>query len=339
MSELASESIGHRAVVRRVVGLLLVGVLLGGCGLSSGSAVPVRVGPGSIKEVPELRGVELAVGSKDFTENIVLGYLAELALSAAGAEVRDLTNIQGSTSARNALKAGQIDLTWEYTGTAWISYLGHNDVITDPQEQFTKVRAEDKAHGIDWIAMSPVNDRYAIAMTKQVQDKYGVHTLSDLAALARRDPSAATFCLETEFASRNDGFPGMTKHYGIDVPPGNVKILGTGAVYQATKDASACNFGEVFTTDARILSLDLGVLADDRHFFPQYNAAVNVSSKVLAEHPQIEQVLRPVAERLDNDTMLKLNAQVDVQGKDPADVARDWLVEQGFVTMPKQARP
>ncbi|HTI27437.1 MAG TPA: glycine betaine ABC transporter substrate-binding protein, partial [Kutzneria sp.] len=124
--------------MKKLMALALVGTLLTGCGLSSGSTVPVAVGPGSIK--PVLSGVRLAVGSKDFTENIVLGYLAELALSAAGAQVSDLTNIQGSNSARNALLAGQVDLTWEYTGTAWISYLGHSDVIVDPKQQFDKVR-------------------------------------------------------------------------------------------------------------------------------------------------------------------------------------------------------
>ena len=311
--------------MRKLVALALVGTLLTGCGLSSGSTVPVSVGPGSIK--PVLSGVHLAVGSKDFTENIVLGYIAELALSAAGADVSDLTNIQGSNSARNALLAGQIDMTWEYTGTAWISYLGHNDVIVDPQQQFDKVRDEDKANGVSWVDLSPVNDKYAIAANADVAKKFGVHTLSQLAKV---DPSAVTFCLETEFASRNDGFPGMVKKYGI--PSQNVKILGTGAVYQATKDAKACNWGEVFTTDARILSLNLTVLDDDQHFFPQYNAALTVRSSVLAEHPQIEQVLKPISEQLDNKTMQELNAQVDVQGKDPADVARDWLVKQGFVT-------
>jgi osmoprotectant transport system substrate-binding protein len=311
--------------MRKLVALALVGTLLTGCGLSSGSTVPVAVGPGSIK--PVLSGVRLAVGSKDFTENIVLGYIAELALSAAGAQISDLTNIQGSNSARNALLAGQVDMTWEYTGTAWISYLGHSDVIVDPKEQFDKVRDADQANGVSWIAMSPVNDKYAIAANADVVRKYGVHTLSQLAKV---DPSAVTFCLETEFASRNDGFPGMVKKYGI--PSDNVKILGTGAVYQATKDAKACNWGEVFTTDARILSLDLQVLDDDQHFFPQYNAALTVRSSVLAEHPQIEQVLKPVSAKLDNETMQKLNAQVDVQGKDPADVARDWLVKEGFVT-------
>ena len=311
--------------MKKLMALALTGTLLTGCGLSSGSTVPVAVGPGSIK--PVLSGVRLAVGSKDFTENIVLGYLAELALSAAGAQVSDLTNIQGSNSARNALLAGQVDLTWEYTGTAWISYLGHSDVIVDPKQQFDKVREADKANGVSWIAMSPVNDKYAIAANTDVVQKYGVHTLSQLAKV---DPAAVTFCLETEFASRNDGFPGMAKKYGI--PPDNVKILGTGAVYQATKDAKACNWGEVFTTDARILSLDLKVLDDDQHFFPQYNAALTVRSSVLAEHPQIEQVLKPVSDKLDNATMQKLNAEVDVQGKDPADVARDWLVKEGFVT-------
>ncbi|KAA2263712.1 glycine betaine ABC transporter substrate-binding protein [Solihabitans fulvus] len=322
----------HRAA--RIAALALVGALLSACGLSSGSAVPLDVGPGSITPVDGLRGLRLTVGSKDFTENIVLGYIAELALEAAGAEVKDLTNIQGSNSARQALKAGQIDLYWEYTGTAWISYQGNNNPIPDGQKQFDAVRDADAAAGISWLDLSPLNNTYAFALSKANADRLGVHTLSEMADLVRRDPSAGTYCLETEFASRNDGFPGMQKAYGFTVPSDQVKILGTGAVYQATSDGHACNFGEVFTTDGRILALNLQLLKDDRKFFPQYNAALTVRKELADRYPQLGRLFEPIAKKLSNDVMLHLNAKVDVDGMDPADVARDWLVAEGFVTKP-----
>ncbi|MCP2169050.1 glycine betaine ABC transporter substrate-binding protein [Goodfellowiella coeruleoviolacea] len=327
----------RRRRLLRASALLLVAAasaVLAGCGLSSGAAVPLRVGPGSITPVRELDGVELTVGSKDFTENIVLGYIAELALEAAGADVQDLTNIQGSNSGRNALLGGQMDLYWEYTGTAWISYMGHTNPIPDPQQQFDAVAKADEANGIVWTALSPLNNTYAFAVNQDAAARYGLNSLSDMVRVVHEDPSAATFCLETEFANRNDGFPGMQQAYGFSVPPEAVKILGTGAVYPATVEGRTCTFGEVFTTDGRILALNLKVLDDDKKFFPQYNAAVVVRKQVLDRYPQISQVLDPIARRLNNDVMLRLNAEVDVNGRDPADVARDWLVQEGFVSMP-----
>ena len=117
--------------MRRITRLVVAAVVLltSGCGLESSFALPFEVAPGSIRPVPELAGVDIAVGSKDFTENQVLGYLAEVALVAAGAEVRDLTNIQGSNSSRQALLTGDIDLSWDYTGTGWVNILGNAEAV------------------------------------------------------------------------------------------------------------------------------------------------------------------------------------------------------------------
>ncbi|AUS78759.1 glycine/betaine ABC transporter substrate-binding protein [Actinoalloteichus sp. AHMU CJ021] len=306
---------------------------LSGCGLSSGSALPLDVGPGTIQPLPGLEDVTLTVGSKDFTENWILGYIAEFALAAAGAEIRDLTNIQGSNSAREALEAGQIDLQWEYTGTSWISYNGFTDPIPDAMEQFEAVREVDRErHGIEWIAMSPVDNTYAFALNQANHARLGVDTLSEMAELVNADPAEGTFCVETEFASRNDGMPGVEATYGFTAVPGNIHTLGTGPIYQATADGTTCNFGEIFSTDGRVKGLDLVVLEDDLSFFPRYNAAVTVRTDTLADHPEIEEVLTPVAEALNNEIMADLNARVDVDGADPDQVALDWLVSEGFVS-------
>jgi osmoprotectant transport system substrate-binding protein len=87
----------------------------------------------------------------------------------------------------------------------------------------------------------------------------------------------------------------------------------------------------VFTTDGRILALNLVVLEDDKRFFPQYNATITLRKEFNEAHPQVAQVMAPILKKLDNDTMRKLNAEVDVDGRDPAVVARDWLAREGFV--------
>lgn len=95
----------------------------------------------------------------------------------------------------------------------------------------------------------------------------------------------------------------------------------------------------MFTTDGRIRSLNLKVLDDDRLFFPRYNLGVTLRADMLRQYPQITDVLAPVSAQLNNVELMKLNAQVDVEGRDPADVARDWMVEKGFVTLPGRAAP
>lgn len=318
---------------KTVFALAMAGALLAGCGLESGGAVPLSVGPGSIQPVPELEGVKMTVGSKDFTEQITLGYIIEFAMAAAGAEVRDLTNIQGSNSTRDAQLNGQIDLTYEYTGTGWINYLGNETPLPDSTEQYEAVRDADlAANDMVWEPPAPMNNTYALAMNKQTAAETGVKTLSDYANLVRTNPSAATTCVETEFNVRQDGYPGMAAKYEFDPNLAPRQILQTGIIYQATADETQCKFGEVFTTDGRIIALDLVLLEDDRAFFPKYNPSLIMKKDFADAHPEVQEVMAPITAKLDDKVMTELNRQVDVEGKEPADVARDWLVSEGFVT-------
>ncbi|GAJ79292.1 putative ABC transporter substrate-binding protein [Nocardia brasiliensis NBRC 14402] len=308
-------------------------LLLAACGLESGAAVPLRVGPGSIQPVPELDGVRIIVGSKDFTEQNILGYLIEFAMSAAGAEVRDLTNIQGSNSLRDAQLHGQIDVAYDYTGTGWVNYLGKEQPIPDELGQFEAVRAADlDAHGMVWTAMAPMNNTYALVTSSATAQRTGVRTLSDYAKLVGSDPEAAATCVGTEFNVRQDGYPGMARKYDIDTGKVRKQIVQDPIVYQAVADAKQCRFGSVAATDGRIPALDLVLLQDDRAFFPKYNAAVVMRASFADAHPEVATILEPISKRLTNEAITELNRQVDVEGREPAEVARDWMVAQGFVT-------
>ncbi|MBF6132303.1 glycine betaine ABC transporter substrate-binding protein [Nocardia otitidiscaviarum] len=309
-------------------------MLAAACGLEAGSAVPLRVEPGSVQPVPALDGVAITVGSKDFTEQIVLGYLIEFALSAAGAQVRDLTNIVGSNSLRAAQERGQIDIAYDYTGTGWINYLGNETPVPGSREQFEAVRDADlAAHGMVWAAMAPMNNTYAIATSARTAEETGVRTLSDYAALVAADPAAAATCVGTEFNVRQDGFPGMTRTYGIDAGRVPKQIVQDALVYQAVADARQCRFGSVAATDGRIPALDLRLLTDDRGFFPKYNAALVMREDFATTHPEVIEVLTPISRLLTNETITELNRQVDVEGREPAQVAREWMAERGFVTI------
>ncbi|MFC9131279.1 glycine betaine ABC transporter substrate-binding protein [Streptomyces sp. NPDC057099] len=288
------------------------------------------VKPGSIGRGEPLKGAQLTVTSKSFTEQLILGSIMGIAFEAAGAEVIDRTGIQGSIGSREAVRKGDADAGYEYTGTAWITYLGNSKPIPDPREQWEAVRKDDARNGVTWLQPAELNNTYALAMNQENARKYGTKTLSDVAKLAKSDPGAASLCVEVEFANRADGLPGMQKAYGMDVPARDITQMDTGIIYtQAAK--GSCTYGEVYTTDGRINSMNLAVMDDDKKFFPNYNAAPMINAKTLKEWPAIAEVLDPVTAKLDNAVARKLNAKVDVDGEDPHQVALDWMVEEGFV--------
>ncbi|WP_405537172.1 glycine betaine ABC transporter substrate-binding protein [Streptomyces sp. NBC_00075] len=313
-----------------VAGCVLLAALVPGCGLTSGSPMVDDVEPGSIGKGKPLKGAQLTVTSKSFTENLILGAMMGIAFEAAGADVLDRTGIQGSFGAREAVKKGDADGMYEYTGTAWITYQGNSEPIADPHEQWKAVRDADLKNGLTWLSPSALNNTYALAMNQANFREYGTKTLSAVAGLTATRPKAVTLCVEGEFANRADGLPGMEKAYGMSLPAGNITQMDTGIIYtQAAK--GSCVYGEVFTTDGRIKSMDLAVMADDRKFFPNYNAAPEINSKTLKKWPAITKTLDPVTAKLTNAVAQELNAKVDVEGEDPHQVALDWMRAEGFV--------
>jgi len=316
-----------RTPVALLSGLAAVTVALSAC---SGPADDEGV-TGGASQV--LAGKTFTVGSKDFTESVLLAQITMQVLGANGAEVVDRTNIKGSATTREALLAGKIDMYWEYTGTGWVTYLMNTTPIPDAQRQFDAVAMNDLAlNKIVWVGRTPLNNAYAIAVRSTTATALGLSKLSDLAALAATDPAKVTFCVESEFSTRDDGLPGMLTAYGITVPADNFKILETGVIYSATAKGTTCTFGEVFTTDGRITPLGLTVLADDRSFFPIHNAALTMRAETATAEPRIAGIMAPIAEKLTDEAMRRLNAEVDDKGLEPVEVARTWLTTEGLLT-------
>ncbi|TDD14529.1 glycine betaine ABC transporter substrate-binding protein [Kribbella turkmenica] len=287
-------------------------------------------GGGSEGDGP-LKGATYVVGAKDFSEQDILANMTALLLSKNGANA-SAKRITGSVNTRAALESGDLDLYWEYTGTAWITYLKETKPIGDPQQQFTAVKEKDAAkNGIAWLDPAGFNNTYALAVRSEYAKEKGLKTLSDLAQLAKTSPAEATVCVESEFAARDDGLTGLLNAYGITVPKSQVKTLDTGVIYTETDKGATCTFGEVFATDGRIANLDLTVLEDDKKFFPVYQGAVTLEKTTLDQHPELAEILSPLAKKLDTETMRKLNAEVDVEGLDADDVAKKWLEDQGLL--------
>ena len=312
-----------------IAGAAVIALILAGCGLGGSSDGGGKsITAGSV-DPAALKGASLVVGSKDFDEQLLLGQLTIQMLRAAGATVSDKTNIQGSTATRNALKSSKIDVYWDYNGTAWITYLGHDTPIQDPQQQFDAVKAEDLSkNGLVWGDQAPFNNTYAFATTNEFAEKNNLQTMSDMAKYVNSHADA-TICVESEFAGRPDGYSGVVKTYGMNVE-GKTKRLGTGVIYTQT-DKGACDFGEVFTTDGRIATLGLKVLEDDKKFFPLYNGAVVLREDTAKKYPAILKVLKPLSDILTTETMAKLNAKVSSDGLPPEQVAETFLKDKGFI--------
>ena len=314
-----------RAKLTQLLGLLTVLTLIAaGCGGAGGGGASGDV---------DLSGAEFTVGSKEFTEQLILGQITLQVLENAGATVNDQIGLAGTVAARKALESGEIDMYWEYTGTGWITHLGHTKPIPDRQKQFEAVAKEDlKENDIKWLSPpSPANNTYTMAVRSEAYDKLGVKKLSDFKQLVEENPEEATVCVGTEFSTRDDGLPGMEKAYDFEFPKENIVKIDEGLIYQQVDKGEQCNFGEVFQTDGRIAGLDLELVEDDESFFPIYNPALNVSKEVIEKNPQITKLFAPISEKLTTDELQKLNAKVDVDGQLEDQVAEEWLSENGFI--------
>ena len=319
----------YRRTLALITSLAVLATAAAGCGLRSASGAVLEARPGTIQYYDSLEGTKITVAAKDFTEQLILGNMVSIVLAAAGADVTNLTNTPGSFGVRQAMLTGEANVAPEYTGTGWINYLGNEQPIKDERGQWEAVDKADRANNLTWLPPAPLNNTYAFAIRESEAQRLGVTKLSDLRRLGKSD---LTFCVESEFASRNDGFVPMLAAYDMTREAlGRVTNLDTGVIYTATSDGQ-CNFGEVFTTDGRIPALKLRVLEDDRRFFPLYNLTEVINTDLLNAHPELAEIFAQLNPRLTNDVMLELNAKVDNDGEDPALVARDWLIGQGLLT-------
>jgi osmoprotectant transport system substrate-binding protein len=326
-----------KPTVKTLVLTLVASLMLAGCGGGIVGSEPA----GPIQDV-DLSDADFTVGSKDFTEQLILGYVAVHALEATGASVDDQVGLASTDAARSALESGDIDMYWEYTGTNYINHLGETDPPGDRQELFDTVQQRElEENDLRLLEPpAPMNNTYALAVREEVYDENSdeydedlaqMEQLSDIGQLIEENPDKATVCADSEFAVRDDGLPGMEEEYGYEFPEDNISRFQEGVIYERADQGDPCNFGEVFTSDGRVAALDLRVLEDDKRFFPLYNPTINVREDVYQENEQLSDLFGPISEAITLETMQELNARVDVDGEDPEAVAEDWLEQEGFI--------
>ena len=270
----------------------------------------------------------IRVGAKNFTEQYVLGHMIAKLLDKAGYDV-STTMGTGSTVTRSALETGQIDLYPEYTGTAWTLYLKNSSVITDPEELYNKVSAQDlEKHQIVWLAPSAINNTYAMAITNKAVEAIGTK-LSQLVEYVNAHSGELVFGITHEFYERPDGFFAMSEHYGMKVEQDQVRAMETGITFEAMKRGPV-EVTMVFATDGKIAEFNLHVLEDDKQFVPVYSLAVSIRKEALDANPGLPDVLAPIT-KLTDAIMQRLNYEVDVQGKPAEMVAEEYLKEAGLL--------
>ncbi len=271
-------------------------------------------------------GDVVSVGSKDFTEQLIIGEMYALMLEENGLTVERKLNLGGTPVAQAAIVSGEIDLYPEYTGTALLTVL-KLPASGDQQAVFDTVKhAYQEQFNLVWLDPSPMNNTQALAMTEARAEDLNIRTISDFAAQA----STLTLIGPPEFEVREDGLPGLQAAYG-GFTLKSYKPVDAGLRYKGLVDGEA-DVAVAFGTDGEIDAFNLVVLEDDQGLFPPYQIAPIVSQAALDANPAIAEALNQLSPLLNDGVMRQLNYEVSGNQREPADVAREFLVNAGLVS-------
>ncbi len=312
---------GYRRLPRTVVLVILAAAALLLAACSSSSSSPSAGGgtssPSSTSAVGS--GKSLTLGTKDFTEEFIIGALYRQALEAKGYKVTYKPNIGATEVIDKALTSGQIDAYPEYTGESAVTVAGINTIATSPQQEYDLAKGFYAKRGQSMSAMTPFFDTDAIAVTKAYAAKYGLKTTADLKKIPH-----FTLGARPEFQGRQQGAAGLQKVYGIN--NFTFKSLALGIQYQAL-DSGAVNAADVFTTDPQLASGKYVVLTDPKNVFGFQNIALVISTKKLNElgGQQFMSIINQVNALLTTPAIIAMNKAVAIDKHQPQDVARAFL--------------
>lgn len=270
----------------------------------------------------------LVVGGKGFTEQLLLAEITGQYLSSKGYDV-ELKTGMGTSLVRGALENKQVDLYWEYTGTAFLNFHKNKFANQPGKEIYDAVKAKDAEVGIVWLNASAANNTYALAVRQADAQSKALKTLEDLAAKLNEGEKLTLGC-NIEFYKRDDGLKPLQKAYGFEFPRANVKRMETGLIYKALKEGNV-DVGLVFATDGRIPAFNFVVLEDTKNFFPAYAITPTIRKETLEANPDLADHLNSLSALFNDATMSNLNAQVDVDKKSVTEVAKTFLTSKGLL--------
>ena len=312
---------------------LVLALAIAACGdddesTTDGDSTTTEASGDAIVENPENNGVKLTIGSKNFTEQYILGEIYAQALEAAGYDVSTDLNLGSEQVALKALESGDISGYPEYTSTALTSFFGAapEDVPSDPQEAFEESQADFEQEGLVAYPPTPFSSANAVGLLTETADELGVSSISDLEGQSED----LTLFGSPECRQRIDCLVGLEENYGLEFEkftPGDI-----GLRYEVL-DKGDSDLSILFTTDAQLfVSDDYTILEDDQGVLPAGNVLFVASQEAADEAgPDFGETIEKVQSGLSLEVMQELNARVDIDKEKPADVAADYLQEFGYV--------
>lgn len=273
-------------------------------------------------------GPTIVIGSKTFTEALLLGTMTYQYLEHLGYPVENKVGLGELAVIRPALESGQISAYWEYTGTVLINVMQHEPSF-DEEECFNLVKEWDAKNGIVWLDYAPLNDTYGIMVRKDIAEKYNLKKTSDLVEQVKKG-EPIRFVSTQEYNERPDGLAHFESVYGFEFPEKNIINAALNIGYEALK-AKQAEAGLAFTTDARVKAYGLVMLEDDKKAFPVYNAAPLFRKEILEAYPEIPEQMKKLSQLLDDSTIMELNKAVDVDKKSVDEVSKEFLQKNGLI--------
>jgi len=267
---------------------------------------------------------KIIVGSKAFTEQLLVGNMVAHLMEANGYPVEKKIGLGGTALVHEALANGEVNVYVEYTGTGLTTIL-KEEAMSDPDKVYEKVKAAYKEKfNLVWLKSWGFNNTYALVMRKEQADELKVSKISEL----KPHGANLVFACTQEFATRPDGLPNLSAMY--DVTFKDVKSMDPGLMYSACAEKQV-DVISGFATDGRIPALDLVVLEDDMGYFPPYYAAPVVRQDLLDKSPEVAEILDQLAGKIDDLEMAKLNYEVDGKQRTPEEVAQEYLKNAGLI--------
>lgn len=292
--------------------------------IAAAAAIVIIIGAVAVKVTATQSPI--VIGAKNFTENQLLGNIyAEMIERDTKYKVKTELGLGGTQIAFSALQNNKIDMYVEYTGTGLVDIL-KEPVDNDSEKVYNTVKKEfESKYGLTWLDQLGFNNTYALAVRQDIADKYSLNTISDLAKVSSNLVIGTTM----EFSERADGLKGLKEKYNLTFK--DEKKMDSSVRYTAI-NANEIQVVDAFTTDGMVKALNLKILKDDKNFFPPYYAAPLVSNKLLTKYPELKVELNKLNDKLTDDIMMELNYEVDKLGKDPKDVAHEFLEKYIYKT-------
>ena len=258
------------------------------------------------------------VASADTPQQRILGTMTVCLLEDCGYAVVDKTGADELKAVRAALEEGTVDICWDYTARTWLMYLKHDQPIFDAEELYDRVRSEDKARQISWIARTPLEHVPTLLVRSELVRRYGFRTIGDVADHMNRVDPDISLCTNETFYQMPSGVTGLERVYGCRFDKDLIQLMPLEESYQAAAEG-ICDCVLGYPLDVDVQDLDLEPLEDERAFFQASNLAVAIRTQALQEHPELEGILAELAALLDQDNMGRLLREV-ADDKEKTDV-------------------